>query len=182
MLNGVAPILIFQFKKLLPDILGIATEAQKQIPIASETKSTFPLPLIPLYLDERLTGLYIDTESKNVDIETQTDSLSSGDSENINQRAISNIVKIEMIANRDSIGISLLSAMSDLIFPKVTSKEYSLTYLHGAITVFDGLLHSFSINQNSNNELYQISMEIVKPSALKIPVPIVGRVAGAARP
>jgi hypothetical protein len=177
MLGGLSPILIFQFRKLLPDLLGITTEAKIPV-VASESSSSFPLPLIPLYLSESLTGLYIDTETKSIEIDTQVDTLSSGDAPNLNQRGIQSTVKIEMLANRDSIGISLLAALTDLIFPKVTSKEYSITYLHGAVTVFDGLLHSFSIDQNSNNDLYKVSMELIKPSALKLPIPIVSKITG----
>jgi hypothetical protein len=140
--------------------------------------STFPLPFIPIYLSEKLTGLYIDTENKSIEIDSQAETLSNGDAENINQRGISSTVKIEMLAVRDSIGISLLSALTDLVFPKVTSKEYSITYLHGAVTVFNGYLHSFSIDQNSTNDLYKVSLELIKPSALKLPIPIVGKVLG----
>jgi hypothetical protein len=71
-----------------------------------------------------------------------------------------------MVPNADSIGISLFSALADLIFPKVTSKEYSITYLHGAVTVFAGLLHSFSITQKANTTCYNITLELIKPSAL----------------
>ena len=82
-----------------------------------------------------------------------------------------------MVANKDSIGVSLFAAMADLIFPVVTSKEYSITYLHGAVTVFAGLLHSFSISQNANNTLYTISMELIRPSAaFKAPIPVVAKI------
>lgn len=172
MLGGLDPILIFQFRKLLPGLLDIGSSNPKIPIVSTELSSSFPLPFIPLYLSEKLTGLYIDTETKSIEIDTQADTLSSGGTEQINQRGISSTVKIDMIANRDSIGISLLSALSDLIFPKVTSKEYSITYLHGAVTVFNGYLHSFSIDQNSSNELYKVSMELIKPSALKLPIPI----------
>jgi hypothetical protein len=180
MLNGLDPILIFQFKKLLPGLFDLGTTKPSIPVVASESTSSFPLPLIPIYLSEKLTGLYIDTETKSIEIDSQAETLSSGDAENINQRGISSTVKIDMIASRDSIGISLLSALTDLIFPKVTSKEYSITYLHGAVTVFNGYLHSFSIDQNSSNDLYKVSLELIKPSALKLPIPVVGKVAGTA--
>ncbi len=178
MLGGLDPILIFQFKKLLPGLLDLGSTVPKIPVVSSETSSSFPLPFIPLYLSESLTGLYIDTETKSIEIDSQAETLSSGDAEQITQRGISSTVKIDMIANRDSIGISLLSALSDLIFPKVTSKEYSITYLHGAVTVFNGYLHSFTIDQNSGNDLYKVSLELVKPSALKLPIPVVGKIAG----
>jgi hypothetical protein len=86
MLNGLDPILIFQFKKLLPDLLDLGTTKPKIPVVASEGVSTFPLPFIPIYLSEKLTGLYIDTENKSIEIDSQAETLSNGDAENINQR------------------------------------------------------------------------------------------------
>lgn len=37
-----------------------------------------------------------------------------------------------------------VSAMIDQAFDKVSSSEYAITYLHGPITIFRGLLNSFS--------------------------------------
>jgi len=162
MLNGVDPIIIFNLKKLSPSLQASVAK----IPIVASVVSSIDLPLIPIYLSERLTGICITAESKSIEIDTDLETLSSGENPVINQRGIQNNVKIEMIASADSIGVSLFSALSDLIFPKVTSKEYSITYLHGAITVFGGLLHSFNIQQNTQNNLYEISIELIKPKAI----------------
>lgn len=159
MLNGVDPIIIFNLKKISP---SIQTSIAK-IPIVASVVEAIDLPLVPIYLSERLTGICITAESKNMEIDTDVETLSSGENPVTNQRGIQNNVKIEMIASADSIGVSLFSAFADMIFPKVTSKEYSITYLHGAITVFGGLLHSFSIQQNTSNNLYEISIELIKP-------------------
>lgn len=176
MLNGIDPIIIFNFKKLAPGL----QESISKIPIVADVVSVIDLPVIPIYLSEKLTGIYIDSESKSMEIDTTVDTLSSGDTPSTNQRGIQNTVKIEMVASRDSIGVSLFAAMADLIFPKVTSKEYSITYLHGAVTVFAGLLHSFNISQQANNDLYTISLELIKPAAsIKSAIPVVGKVTGA---
>ncbi len=166
MLNGIDPIIIFHFKKIIPsldDLLG----TESKIPlVASEGQSSFPLPFIPIYLSERLTGIYIDTEDKSIEIATDSETLTNGDNPVINQRGISSTVKINMLANKSSLGVALFAALADFVFPKVTSKEYSITYLHGAITVFEGLLHSFSISQESGTDLYRIAIELIKPSTL----------------
>lgn len=164
MLNGIDPIIIFHFRKIIPS-LGSLLGTGPTIPLTAEEPSSFPLPFIPIYLSERLTGIYIDNEDKNIDIDTTQETLTNGAAPVINQRGISSTVKINMLANKDSIGVALFSAMADFIFPKVTSKEYSITYLHGAITVFEGLLHSFSITQESGTDLYRIALELVKPAA-----------------
>jgi cytochrome c biogenesis protein CcdA len=162
MLNGIDPILIFHFSKLVTDPKLKANKSK--IPITASILSKLPLPAIPIYLSESLTGIYIDTEEKNVDIATDIDTLVIADDPVINQRGIGNTVKITMFASRDSIGLTLLSAMTDLIFPIVTSREYAISYLHGAITVFEGLLHTFSITQDPNTDKYNITLELIKPA------------------
>lgn len=178
MLNGIDPIIIFNFKIKADSVLSILTD----IPVVASIVNMIDLPVIPLYLSENLTGIVIDQESKSIEVDTSIDTLSNGGEAEVNQRAISSTVKIDMIASRNSLGVALFSAMSDLIFPKLTSKEYSITYLHGAVTVFGGLLHSFSISQNSNDDRYNISLELIKPKSggiVKAAVTQVSRVVGA---
>ncbi len=187
MLNGIDPIIIFNFKKKLSasseSLPGFVGPRKPTIPIvAALDKITdfIDLPVVPIYLSENLTGIFIDTESKSIEIDTTIDTLSSGGTPEVNQRGIQSTVKIEMVAHASSVGLSLFAALSDLIFPKVTSKEYSVTYLHGAVTVFAGLLHSFSITQGSNDNLYHVSLELIKPSTqVKGLIPVVGKLTGA---
>lgn len=171
MLNGLDPIILFSFSKATPATI----QSLSKIPLASDIVEQVGLPAVPVYLSEKLTGLYIDSEDKNIDIETSTTTLISGEAPQVNQKGINSTVRIDLVASKESIGVTLLSAMADLIFQKVTSKEYSITYLHGAITVFGGLLHSFSINQNADNDLYRISIELSRSGIqtqepIKIPV------------
>ncbi len=163
MLNGIDPILIFNFSKLNEKTKNFIQSASKgRIPITADIVEKIDLPSIPIYLSESLTGLYIETEDKSIEIESNIETLPLEADPKINQRGLNNTVKINLVASRDSIGLTLLTSMVDFIFPLVTSREYSITYLHGAITVFGGMIHSFSINQNSNNTLYQISLELVR--------------------
>ncbi len=165
MLNGIDPIIIFNFFAT-----PAAPKAATSVPVAADQSSSFPLPFVPIYLSEQITGLYIDNEDKNIDIMTDIETLTVAADPKMNQRGINNTVKINMSAVKGSIGMTLLSAMSDLIFPKVTSKEYSITYLHGAITVFAGLLHTFSISQDSGTDLYKITLELIRPGIVKQPL------------
>lgn len=177
MLNGIDPVFIFNFSKLVPDL----KTALGDIPLVSKLSSNIPLPPIPIYLSEKITGIYIDSEDKNVDVETSTETLPSGGVPIINQKGINSTVKINMIANKNSIGMTLLSAMIDLIYEKVTSKEYSIYYFHGPITVFGGLLHSFSTNQNASNDLYNITLELTRSTVKVDPpkIPVVNPLTGA---
>lgn len=178
MLNGIDPIIIFNFSKLTPDLQASVAD----IPIISSIVNKIGLPPIPVYLSEKLTGLYIDSEDKNIEIVTSTDTLTNGEEPVTNQKGLSSTVTINMVASRDSIGMTLIAALADLVFHKVTSKEYSITYLHGAITVFGGLLHSFGITQNADNDLYNIKLELSRSSVKtqeKASIPVVSKITGA---
>lgn len=158
MLNGIDPIIIFQFSKLTPS----AQEAVSKIPIVSSIVNKIGLPPIPIYLSEQTTGLYIDTEDKNIEIETVTDSLTDGAAPKTTQKALHSSVTINMQAKKGSIGLILLSAVCDLIIPKVTSQEYSISYLHEEVTIFGGLLHSLKVQAKAGTDLMDISIEIIK--------------------
>jgi hypothetical protein len=164
MLNGIAPILIFQFSKKL-----VTAEAVSKIPILSSLVSSIPLPPIPLYLDEKLTGIIIDSEDKNIDIETSQETLTDGGSPLVTQKAIESVVKINMRASKDSIGLTILSAVADMILPKVTSQEYSIQYLNGATTMFNARLKSFQVNSSSDNTLLNITLELIKGDNKTVP-------------
>jgi hypothetical protein len=67
-----------------------------------------------------------------------------------------------MTANKDSILLSVLLAFMDQAFQKVVSKNYSVTYLNGATTVFGGLLHGFSTSTDEDTNLIRIVLQISK--------------------
>lgn len=161
MLNGIDPILIFNFSKLLPELEA----AVKGMPFVAKVVDKIGLPPIPLYLSEKITGIYIDSEDKSVEIETSPETTTNGKTPVSNQKGIQSTVKINMVASQDSIGLTLLSTLVDLIFEKVTSKEYSISYFHNGVSVFGGLLHSFNISQGSTNTLYNITLELSRSTA-----------------
>ena len=163
MLGGIDPIIIFEFSKLTP-----SQEASvAKIPIVSSIVSKIGLPPIPIYLSEKLTGLYIDSEDRNIDIQTTVETLSDSSQPQVNQKAINSTTSINMIANKNSIGLTLLSALCDLVVPKVSSKEYTITYLHGSVTIFRGLLHTFSVSQSAESDLLTIKLELTKNNEVK---------------
>jgi hypothetical protein len=167
MLNGIDPVILFEFSKEVAETVDeqvancVATcQGLKTLPITAK-KSTkewnFP---IPIYLSETLTGLYIDSESKSIDIETSVETTKDSDDPIVNQKGLSSMTTIKMVGSKDSIGLTLLLAMADLIFKKVTAKDYRITYLHGSVTLFEGLLHTFLVDQSSDNTLFQITVQL----------------------
>ena len=161
MLNGVDPILIFQiFKLVTPASAASQSARQTQMALTSSVKQKVTEAIIPIYLSRELTGLSIDTESKNIDIQTTQDSLASGEAPLVNQKAIGSVSTVNMVAKKGSIGLTILLALSDRILEKVTSQEYIVTYMNGAVTIFGGLIHGLSIDQNANEDLVHVKLDI----------------------
>lgn len=178
MLNGLYPVMIFNFSKLSQS----TQESLAKIPIVSSIVDKIGLPPIPIYLDEKITGLAIASEEKAIEIQTTTETLTSGEKPEVNQKGINSTVTINIEASANSLGITLFSALADQIFDKVTSKEYSITYLHGAVTIFNGLINRFTISQGNNETKYYITIELVRvgfETITKDTIPVVPKVSGA---
>jgi hypothetical protein len=125
-----------------------------------------PLIPIPIYLSAELTGIYIDTESKNIDTDIDVDTVpESSVAPQVTQRGINSSITINALANNKSIGLNILMALIDQVFAVVTSKEYSVTYINGAITVFGGLVKSLDVTQDANTDLYRITLVLSKASS-----------------
>jgi len=153
-LNGIAPIILIQFSKSIPGL----DEVLAKIPLASDVVAKIGLPPIPIYLDEKLTGIVIDTELKSIEIDTKIDTATDGSTPAVNQKALGSTVTVTAWASQDSIGVTLLSALCDLILEKVTSQDYSISYLHGPIVLFNGLLHSLSFEPQQNDDRIRINL------------------------
>ena len=163
MLGGVAPILIFSFPPAFGIDLG---KILGGIPLIGSSLADIGIP-IPIYLDENLTGIYIESESKSLDIDTDIVPVYRSDNTKtatnfINQSGINNLVTVNMLANKDSLILSVLLALNDLVFSKLVSGKYKLSYINGTTLIFGGLLHSFSVNASSNDTLLRIQMQIQK--------------------
>lgn len=188
MLNGIDPIIIFQFAKKVEDeiedtIENELTELQEitPMPVVATDEQKEWLPPIPIYLSEQVTGLYIDSTNKNIDVDTSIETTRDGGGPVYSQKGVNSSVTINMIGISDSIGLTLILAMADLIFKKVTSRDYRVFFFYKGVTIFNGLLHGFSVNQSSDNNLFNITLELStgkvqtqEPS----PIPVVGRVTG----
>lgn len=159
MLNGIDPVIIIQLSKLAPNVGEFLKE---KIPSSARVPTLLEQPPIPIYLSESLTGLFIDSEDKNVDINTDIETLSDGSQPEVNQKGIGSSVTVQLKGKRDSVGLILLSAVMDLVFEKVTSKEYSVTYMHGATTIFRGNVMGYQVNQNAGSDLLSVSLTISK--------------------
>jgi hypothetical protein len=167
MLNGIDPLIIFEFSKdvdpdakkelqnCLKDCLG-----GKGVPVQAREPEKEWLPPIPVYLSEKITGLYIDSTQKNIDIETTVEPTADDEDPIVNQKGVNSTITLNMVASSKSIGLTLMLALSDLIFKRVTEKDYRVTLFYGAVTIFGGYLRTFAVTQTADNDLYQITLEL----------------------
>lgn len=140
MLGGLDPVIIFQFGKLSAS-LG---DTVAKIPVISQIPTVIDQPPIPVYLSEKLFNIVITGTAKSVDIETDTETLTNGQPPDTNQKGIQSGVEVSIEGKKDSVALILLSSLIDLVFDKVTSKEYAISFMYGATTVFRGVLHTYS--------------------------------------
>lgn len=158
MLGGIDPVIIFQFSALVPTL----SSQLSKIPIVSEIPTVIDQPPIPIYLSETLFNIVIDGESKNVDIDTTTETMTDGTAPQVTQKGIQSGISIAIEGKKDSVALILLSAMIDQAFEKVTSKEYAITYIHGPITIFRGLLSSYSAETVPGTDKISIKIGLTK--------------------
>lgn len=170
MLNGIDPIIIFQFSVATPQI----SAQLAKIPLVRDIPTLIDQPPIPLYLSENLTGVFVDAQSKTIDartdMETPTGKDENGENKiQVTQKGIASVVSVDLKANKNSIGLTLLGALSDLILEKMSSKEYYITYLNGSATIFRGVLHSLSFSEDSDSDLVRIRMELSRGDTKNLP-------------
>lgn len=176
MLNGVAPILIFTLKEN-PAALSPIFNALSGIPlIGDQLASVVEGVPIPLYLDEKITGLYVENEAKNVDIDTQPfPKMDNGKPLNY-QRLINSSVTVNLLATHDSILLPALLALVDLITPRLVSQNYAVSYANGSTLILGGLLSGLNTAQGSDDDLIRITLQIQRtdqrtqiPTGLSLP-------------
>lgn len=163
MLNGVSPILIFHFK---PQLTQSLFNGLSGIPVIGDVLSGIGIP-IPIYLDQNLTGVYVDTETKAIDLDTDVQVRYDGKAPSVDQRGLNNLITVNLFGSKNSIMLAVLLAMNDMIFSRVVSKDYAISYLNGTTTVFSGLLHGFSTSVGSDDDLIRITMQISKANQSK---------------
>lgn len=154
MLNGLAPVFIFTISPVPK-----ASNPLAGIPIVSDLLENVGVP-IPIYLDENLTGLYIDAEEKSIDIDNDVIAANKGGAK-VFQNPLESMVTINLLGKKDSVALMVLLAMNDLIFSKL-KYGYGISYFNGPTAIFNGLLKTFATHASTNDDLIRITMQISK--------------------
>lgn len=184
MLGGNSPVIIFHIAKsakvTTPPTSGAQIPGANEIVSKDWLKNLDHTP-IPVYFDDSFTGLFVDSSDKVIDINTDTETLKSGEEPETNQKAIGSTLTVNLEADRNSIGVIVLSSLMDQIYKKVTAKQYSISFMYGSTTIFRGLLDGFQSSQNADNTKVLVRFELTygKPDPkVKVEQPVVGRTQG----
>jgi len=126
---------------------------------------------IPIYLNENLSGIVIDSIGNGLDIDTAVEGVNKSTALDVSQRVIDSTLTINMTCNnKDSLVLSAILAFTDTIFRKATSRAYTISFIYGSAVVIDGLLKSFSTNMTADSELVNIVMVISKVNGKSDPI------------
>lgn len=144
MLNGLSPVLIYQYKPIDTSfsIFGI------DVP-------SIGLP-IPIYLDEKLTGIIGDGANSSISIETST---VNGQTY---QRQISSDVGIKLRCRNSNVVGQTIIAILEQAFKYSTTGSYSISLFYDSCFILDGVLKNFYSRPIDNTDMREIGITISK--------------------
>jgi len=160
-LNGLSPIIIFTFFRQFEPPLGFIGPIQ-QLKI--------PLVPIPIYLDEKITGIQLDDYDRTITIDVMRDGVSAF------ERVSGDVVHLKFHAKKDSILLTILTALIDRVmktFDDAAKKtfddrNYSLTIFYDNIFILDASLEEFSTRLKEGTDLREFSFTFSKRSEKKL--------------
>lgn len=135
MLNGIAPVIVFVFKK---EVAGVK----------------IPYNIIPLYLDERLTGVLADTQSRHMSVEVQNIGNTSY------ERTTSSDVQLTFIAKKNNIAVTAVLALFEKVMNHINKQEYSITLYYDDVFMTDASLKDFEteVEDGTDKRLIRITL------------------------
>jgi hypothetical protein len=160
-LNGIDPVIIIHlYNKKLTSLFDF-------IPFGAVIAESVGFP-IPIYLSEQITGLFVQSESRSIDIDTEIIHDTRKDPINptktkkvdIKQTGLNSLLTVNIAADGNSTFVPILLALLDLIMPKVATAEYAISYLRGSTVIFQGQLHHFSSTAEMNTTKLNIDLTI----------------------
>ena len=159
-LDGKYPIIIFTFYKPIPKSLaGLLPASVTRVPLVP----------IPVYLDEKITGMQLDDYDRTITIDVMRDGVTAF------ERVSGDVVHLKFHAKKDSIILTVLTALIDRIMntfdenvaTKFDDRNYSLTIFYDNIFILDASLEEFSTRLKDGTDLREFSFTFSKRSEKK---------------
>lgn len=169
MLAGLDPLLVITLKnKGILDFFGPSSLTPG---LGDVVLDAIGLP-IPIYLSERLTGIFVDSETRSIDVTTRIDPITTKnpltldvETPVVSQTSRDSQLTVNLLCRKGSILLTAILALMDIIVDRLVSGEYSISYMNGSTVIFGALLHRFGTSVSFDNDL--IKMELVLSTAAK---------------
>lgn len=175
MINGRDPIIVFHFFRKPPKSLFYTNEYAARL--NEVLTSSVGLP-VPFPLNERLTGLVINNETRGVQLSTRVDPSTEKDQLTnetkapvVNQTVEGSDVTISMTGLKENIMLTAFLALSEQIVSKAVSAEYGISYFNGPVAIFNALLSRIQTINRPNTDAVDIELVLstAKKEAPKLP-------------
>lgn len=177
MLNGIAPLMIIVLKTPAASPVDLSIGSiLADYGVRIDWLGGIP---IPIYFDDRggplsanriFGGIFVENESKNIDIQTETEQTLYSDPSSkeikIKQKGVNSSISISVVAKNNSPALMLLMGLADRIFERSNFNDsYSVSYFHGPFILFGAKFTSLSISPGVGEDVYNIQMTLTYATA-----------------
>lgn len=156
MLGGTAPVLVFNFASI--SSASILNKVGFNIGEDSIFNFDIPLVSIPVYLDEKLTGILLDDHERSINIEFEQD-------ENHNyERVISSDVKVTLKAQKDNVAFQGFLALFEQILKRVNYQAYKIYFYYDDVFMTNASLKDFAVTTMENTDTRVVTFTLTNRS------------------
>lgn len=156
MLGGTAPVLVFNFASI--SSASILNKLGFNIGEDSIFNLDIPIVSIPVYLDEKLTGILLDDHERSINIEFEQD-------ENYNyERVISSDVKVTLKAQKDNVAFQGFLALFEQILKRVNYQAYKIYFYYDDVFMTNASLKDFAVTTMENTDTRVVTFTLTNRS------------------
>lgn len=156
MLGGTAPVLVFNFASI--SSASILNKLGFNIGEDSIFNLDIPIVSIPVYLDEKLTGILLDDHERSINIEFEQD-------ENHNyERVISSDVKVTLKAQKDNVAFQGFLALFEQILKRVNYQAYKIYFYYDDVFMTNASLKDFTVTTMENTDTRVVTFTLTNRS------------------
>ncbi len=156
MLGGTAPVLVFNFASI--SSASILNKVGFNIGEDSIFNFDIPIVSIPVYLDENLTGIFLDDHERSINIEFEQD-------ENHNyERVISSDVKVTLKAQKDNVAFQGFLALFEQILKRVNYQAYKIYFYYDDVFMTNASLKDFAVTTMENTDTRVVTFTLTNRS------------------
>jgi len=160
-LGGLSPLIVFTFYKPIPKALSS---------FLPSSISRIPLLPIPLYLDDRVTGIQLDDYDRDITIDVMRDGVSAF------ERVSGDVVNLKFTMQKSNVALTALTALidkvtkvfDDQVVQKFNDRNYTLTIFYDNIFILDASLERFHSVIRDGTDLREVSFTFSKRSEKKV--------------